>query len=59
MTRYEVRFYDAVNRVKVAVELDATSHEGADFAARLYLRSDLVEQLATSGLVMGVVRELR
>jgi len=59
MSRFEVRFYDAVNRVKVAVELDSTSHEAADFAARLYLRSDLVEQLATSGLVMGVVRELR
>jgi hypothetical protein len=59
MGRYEVRFYDAVNRVKVAVELDALSHDAADFAARVYLRSDLVEQLATSGLVLGVVRELR
>jgi hypothetical protein len=59
MGRYEVRFYDALNRVKIAVELDAVNPDAADFAARCYLRSDLVEQLATFGLVMGVVRELR
>jgi hypothetical protein len=59
MGRYEVRFYDALNRVKVAVELDALSDDQADFAARVYLRSELVEQLATFGLVLGVVRELR
>jgi hypothetical protein len=59
MHRYEVRFYDALNRVKVAVELDALTLEAADFAARVYLRSELVEQLATFGLVLGAVRELR
>jgi hypothetical protein len=59
MGRYEIRFYDALNRVKVAVELDAVNPDAADFAARVYLRSELVEQLATFGLVLGVVRELR
>lgn len=59
MPRYEVRFYDALNRVKVAIELDAHSPDAADFAARCYLRSELAEQLATFGLVLGVVRELR
>jgi hypothetical protein len=57
--RYEVRFYDALCGVKVAVELDAVDLEAAEFAARLYLRSDLPEQLATFRLSLGVVRELR
>jgi hypothetical protein len=59
MARYEVRFYDALNRVKVHVELDAMNLDAADFAARVYLRSELVEQLATFGLVLAAVRELR
>lgn len=59
MRRFEVRFYDALSRVKVSVELDALSSDQADFAARVYLRSELVEQLATFGLVLGAVRELR
>lgn len=59
MPRYEVRFYDALNDLKVTVELPAADEPAAELAARVYLRSELAEQLATFGLVLGVVRPLR
>lgn len=56
--RYEIRFYDALNRVKVAVELDAADRHAAEGAARAYLRLDAPSRLADFGLVLGVVKEL-
>jgi len=59
MPRYEVRFYDALERVKVALELDAADRPAAESAARRYLGYELAFALNTHHLVLGVVRELR
>lgn len=59
MPRYEVGFFDARSGVKLTIELDAVDGAAAEWAARLYLRSDLPEQLAAFRLVVGTVRGLR
>ena len=59
MPRYEVRFYDAMERVKIAVELDAPDQPGAEIAAKLYLLGDVRGRLLTDHVLLGVCRELR
>lgn len=59
MSRFEVRFYDACEHVKVTVELDAADAHAAEGAAQLYLRSDLCEAVARFGLLVGAVRQVR
>jgi len=56
--RYEIRFYDPLERVKVAVELDAADRPAAEHAAKLYLGAEAPMRLLTHHLVLGVVREL-
>jgi len=58
MPRYEIRFYDAIERVKVAVELDAADRHAADHAAKLYLGEEAPMRLLSHHLVRGVVKEL-
>jgi hypothetical protein len=59
MPRYEVRFYDALNRVKVAVELDAADRHAAERAAVFYIRADAPSRIEDATLALGAVRELR
>ena len=41
MGRYEIRFYDALDHVKVAVELTAADRHAAEHAAKLYLGDEI------------------
>jgi len=59
MPRYEVRFYDALEHVKVAVELSAADPPAAEFAAKLYLGAEAPMRVLTQHLLLGVVKELR
>lgn len=56
--RYEIRFYDALDHVKVAVELTAADRHAAEHAAKLYLGEEAPMRLLDSRLSVGVVREL-
>lgn len=56
--RYEIRFYDALNRIKVAVELDAADRHVAEDAARIYLKYEAGPRLLDHSLLLGVVKEL-
>lgn len=58
MPRYEVRFYDAQERVKIAVELDAADRPAAEAAARSYLGAECAARIGDQHLILGVVREL-
>jgi len=59
MPRYEVRFYDALEHVKVAVELSAADPPAAEYAAKLYLTAEAPMRILSQMLLLGVVRELR
>lgn len=56
--RYEIRFYDALDRVKVAIELDAADRHAAEQAARIYLTRYVEPRVLDQRLVLGVVKEL-
>lgn len=56
--RYEVRFYDALEHVKVCVELSAADQPAAEHAAKLYLGDEAPMRLLTARLVVGVVKAL-
>lgn len=53
--RYEVRFYDARNSIRVSVELPAADGRAAEWAAQQYLRHELVSQLVGRHLIVGAV----
>jgi len=59
MPRYEVRFYDALNHVKVSVEVDAADAHAAERAAVIYLEGLPMRRAAVTLLAVGAVRELR
>jgi hypothetical protein len=56
--RYEIRFYSALDHVKVTVELDAADRHAAETAARRYLLTVASAELHAQRLVLGVVKEL-
>jgi hypothetical protein len=56
--RYEIRFYDPLDHVKVAVELTAADRHAAEHAAKLYLGDEAPMRLLDHRLSVGVVREL-
>jgi len=58
MPRYEVRFYDAPNGIKLTIELEAIDRRAAEAAALLYLEDIWTGHHGRTWLQIGVVREL-
>jgi hypothetical protein len=58
MSRWEVRFYDAPNGIKLTIELEAIDRRAAEAAAILYLEGNPMRRAGVALLQVGVVREL-
>ncbi len=58
MPRWEIRFYDAPNGIKLTLDLEAIDRRAAERAALLYLENIWAGRQPRTMLRIGVVREL-